>query len=182
MLRWIFFIGGTGGILWLSRKSLPDPHSHGFYRFFAFESILALILINIPFWLTDPLSIHQIFSWILLLFSLFLVIDSIYLFKVIGRPSGRSEGSANLGFENTTQLIRSGIYRYLRHPMYASLLWLGWGAYLKHPSTIGIGLVLVATAALVLTAKKEERENLSRFGDEYADYMRATRRFIPFIF
>ena len=35
--------------------------------------------------------------------------------------------------------------------------------------------------ALVLTAKTEEAENVRRFGNEYLDYMKRTRRFVPFL-
>lgn len=35
---------------------------------------------------------------------------------------------------------------------------------------------------LVATAKVEETENLNRFGVDYADYMKKTRLFIPFLF
>jgi protein-S-isoprenylcysteine O-methyltransferase Ste14 len=34
---------------------------------------------------------------------------------------------------------------------------------------------------LAATAKVEEREDVARFGDEYREYMRRTRRFVPFV-
>jgi protein-S-isoprenylcysteine O-methyltransferase Ste14 len=40
----------------------------------------------------------------------------------------------------------------------------------------------MATGALYLTARVEERENLRNFGEEYAVYMRETHMFIPFVF
>jgi protein-S-isoprenylcysteine O-methyltransferase Ste14 len=56
------------------------------------------------------------------------------------------------------------------------------GAFLKAPSAVGVLLLLITVTALVLTARVEERENLARFGDEYAAYMTRTRMFIPFLF
>jgi protein-S-isoprenylcysteine O-methyltransferase Ste14 len=38
------------------------------------------------------------------------------------------------------------------------------------------------TAAVYLTARTEEAENLAKFGQIYRDYMLKTRRFIPFLF
>ena len=47
MLEWISFAIVSAGIIFLSWKSLRKPQSHGFFRFFAFELILALILLNL---------------------------------------------------------------------------------------------------------------------------------------
>jgi Phospholipid methyltransferase len=66
-----------------------------------------------------------------------------------------------LGVEKTTCLVRSGAYRIIRHPLYASLLALAWGAFLKAPSWLGLVLAAVATGAIYLAARAEEQENLS---------------------
>jgi protein-S-isoprenylcysteine O-methyltransferase Ste14 len=50
------------------------------------------------------------------------------------------------------------------------------------PGWLGGLLVMVATISLVLTAKNEERENLEKFGDEYAAYMQGTKMFVPYLF
>ena len=36
-------------------------------------------------------------------------------------------------FEKTTELVTSGIFKYIRHPLYSSLIFLTWGIYFKHP-------------------------------------------------
>jgi len=92
----------------------------------------------------------------------------------IGRPSGN--------IEDTTRLVEVGAYRYIRHPMYSSLLFLGWGAFFKDPSWMGFALVLIATASLIITAKVEERENIRKFGDDYTQYLNVTKMFVPFVF
>ena len=65
MLRVALFVAVSAAILRLSWRSLSDPRSHGFYRFFAFELLSALILRNAPFWFRDPLSPRQLASWFL---------------------------------------------------------------------------------------------------------------------
>ena len=76
-----------------------------------------------------------------------------------------------------------GAYHWIRHPLYASLLTLSWSAYLKEPFEIAsIVLTLGASGFLITTAIAEERENLLRFGAAYAEYMKRTRRFVPFVF
>ena len=91
------------------------------------------------------------------------------------------EASPTFGWENTGQLVTTGIYHYIRHPMYSSLLFLAWGALLKSVDIYALLLCVAASLALVATAKTEEAENIRRFGDEYRDYMKVTRRFVPFL-
>jgi len=183
MLRIALFIAASAAILPLSWRSLRDLRTHGFYRFFAFEMLLALILLNAPAWFLDPFSARQLASWCLGVISIGLAIEGFRLLRVIGRPAQPTVESANLSFENTTTLVRVGAYRWIRHPLYASLLALAGCAYLKSPLGIGsIVLAVGASGSLMATAIAEERENLLRFGAAYADYMRCTRRFVPFLF
>lgn len=145
--------------------------------------LLALILLNASLWLRDPFSVRQLIAWFLGAVSIGLAIEGFRLLRVIGRPAKTASQGANLPFENTTTLITVGAYRFIRNPLYASLLALAWSAYLKNPLGIGSILLTVSVSGfLVSTAIAEERENLHRFGAAYADYMGRTRRFIPFLF
>ncbi len=183
MLRLAIFFAGSTGVVLLSWRSLRCFRSHGFYRFFAFELLLALILLNVPVWFRDPLSPRQLSSWFFGAISIALAIEGFRLLRVIGRPSPSATQGTNLAVENTTVLVTVGVYRLIRHPLYASLLALVCCAYLKDPfSTSRILLALGATSFLIATAVAEEGENLTRFGDAYAAYMRRTRRFVPFVF
>ncbi|MEJ2737690.1 MAG: isoprenylcysteine carboxylmethyltransferase family protein, partial [Anaerolineae bacterium] len=85
-------------------------------------------------------------------------------------------------FEKTTRLVTVGAYRYIRHPLYSSLLFLAWGIFFKDPSWIGGLLVLAATLLLLVTARAEEAENVRFFGQAYEAYMGQTKRFIPYLF
>jgi hypothetical protein len=107
MFKLIIFAVVSAGIVFVSWASLRDPRSHGFYRFFAFESILVLLLLNLDHWFRGPFSVHQIVSWLLLFSSLALAVHGFYLLRVIGKPRE--------GFEDTRDgsLIRDIGERYL---------------------------------------------------------------------
>ncbi len=178
----IIFVLASIGIIWVSRSSLRHFHSHGFYRFFAWETILLLFLINVDNWFLDPFSLSQIFSWIFLLISLVLIIRGVQLLHEKGKLDNKRNDPSLVGIEKTTELVTTGIYHYIRHPFYSSLLFLGWGIFLKHVSWVGICLVLITTISLTITAKKEEVENVHFFGEEYQLYMKQTKMFVPFVF
>ena len=183
MVRVALFLAVSAAITQLSWRSRRDLRSHGFYRFFAFELLSALILLNVPVWFRDPLSARQLVSWSLGAISIGLALEGFRLLRVMGRPARTAARSTNLSFENTTTLVTVGAYRFIRHPLYASLLALVWCAYLKNPSAIaGIVLAMSASGFLIATAVAEERENLASFGAPYAAYMKRTRRFVPFLF
>jgi protein-S-isoprenylcysteine O-methyltransferase Ste14 len=183
MLKPIVFVVATAGFAYVSRASLRAPRSHGFYRFFAWEFILALILFNLDAWFRHPLAVHQIISWILLAISLFLVIHGVYLLQMIGKPDpNRAAEGPTLAFEKTTALVIVGAYRYIRHPLYSSLFFLTWGVFFKAPSWLAGLLAGAAALFLVATARVEEAENTRFFGPAYQTYMQRTKMFIPFLF
>jgi protein-S-isoprenylcysteine O-methyltransferase Ste14 len=174
MVKSIVFLLVTIGLVALSWRAQVLQRAHGLYRFFAFEAIAALTVLNADVWFRQALSLRQVISWLLLALSLTLAVHGFHLLYAIGLPTG--------DIEDTTVLVEVGAYRYVRHPLYASLLLLAWGAFLKAPSWTCALLGLVATASLVATARVEENESLRKFGDGYAAYMRRTRMFVPFLF
>lgn len=178
----IMFIIASAPIVWISRFSLRNHRSHGFYRFFAWEAILALILLNLNYWFYQPFHIRQVVSWLLLIASLYLVIRGMQLLATAGKPDDRRADPSLLGLEKTTELVTQGLYRYIRHHLYSSLLFLTWGAFFKKFSAAGLCLAVLASVFLTVTAKMEEAENTSFFGPAYQSYMGKTKMFIPKLF
>jgi protein-S-isoprenylcysteine O-methyltransferase Ste14 len=183
MWKLIVFAIATGILIYISRASLRQPNSHGFYRFFTWESILVLFLLNMDQWYIDPFSWQQLISWTLLFASLAPLFLGVRSLRRRGEPTDERPGDPSLlAFEKTTALVTSGIFAYIRHPLYSSLLLLAWGIFFKAPSLPGGALVLVATTFLIATARADEQECILFFGNEYQAYMQKTKRFIPFLF
>jgi len=153
--------------------SIKAGRYHGVYRFFSFESILVLVLLCAPVWFTDPFRWNQIISWVLLLGSIPLPIYGFLALRSQGKPRGQ--------FENTTTLVTTGVYRYIRHPLYASLILLGSGIFFKEITIVTGCLAFANLAAMAMTAKTEDREMLKKFGEEYNLYMMRTKMFVPFV-
>jgi protein-S-isoprenylcysteine O-methyltransferase Ste14 len=153
--------------------SIREKRYHGITRFFAFESIFILLLLNYRGWFHNAFSLNQIISWILLFGSIYPGLAGYLLLK----RKGRSEQS----FENTTALVKTGIYRYIRHPLYSSLFLLGTGIMFKNTGSLQLAVGAVNLVAVYLTSRIEEKEMIARFGDQYKDYMKETKMFIPWI-
>lgn len=182
MTEILAFLAGSAVLIWLSRKPLRQPGSHGFYRFFAWECILVLVVRNLAIWGDDPLAPHQLLSWSLLIASIALVVAGIRTLQANGRAQGKRDDASLYEWEKTEALVTHGIFAWIRHPMYASLLALTWGAYFKDPGLGGLPFALIGSACLLTTALADEKECLAHFGQPYTDYMQRSKRFIPGLF
>jgi len=153
--------------------SIKHGRYHGIPRFFSFESIFIMVLMNLNVWFRHPFSLVQIVSWILLILSAYVAVEGFLQLKKFGK--------SDKNFENTSNLVKSGLYRYIRHPMYCSLLLLGTGVMFKDPGFVQLMLGAVNFTSLIFTARIEEKEMLSKFGEQYSDYIRETKMFVPYI-
>jgi protein-S-isoprenylcysteine O-methyltransferase Ste14 len=188
MIRLILFVFISAGLILLSWRSLQTSRSHGFARFFAWEALAALILLNVTKWFADPFTPRHVLSWLLLLGAIPVALHGFWLLKQIGKPKqasgtpGNGPEAINFQFENTSTLVTIGAYGVIRHPLYSSLLMLAGGAWLKEVTLFSSFLLAATVACLYLTARLEEVENKLRFGEIYSSYMQRTRMFIPYIF
>jgi protein-S-isoprenylcysteine O-methyltransferase Ste14 len=182
VLKIFFFAAASLPILYISRAALKKPGSHGFYRFFAWEAVLALVVLNLDVWFVDPFSWHQLISWFFLFVSMFLLIQGVKLLRGFGRPDNSRTDIELFALEKTTRLVTTGTYAYIRHPLYSSLLFLAWGAFFKDINLTGGVLVLLSTVFLIATARADETECIRYFGSAYEAYRKHTKMFIPYLF
>jgi protein-S-isoprenylcysteine O-methyltransferase Ste14 len=77
-------------------------------------------------------------------------------------------------------LVTDGVYKRVRHPMYAAHVLWGMAQILLLPNLIaGLLALLLNFAVMSLRIPREERALLEEFGDEYSQYMKITGRIIP---
>ncbi len=90
--------------------------------------------------------------------------------------------SLHMGPEPTPGgLVTTGPFRFLRHPLYASMIWWVGAAAGSHRSALAIGLGALIIVCFWVRMLAEERQLLLAFPEAYPDYMRRTRRVVPFI-
>lgn len=153
--------------------SLRDRRFHAIFRFVGFECIFLLVILNYPVWFKDPFTWEQLTSWAFLILSLVAALIGFYTYYKRGKPEDL--------LEETVHIVSNGIYKYVRHPMYLSLIAGAIGVVMKDPGTVQVIIGAINIVAMYLTARIEEREMIVKFGDEYMDYMKKTAMFVPFI-
>ncbi len=177
------FIVGSILLTLISWRALNHTRTHGFYRLLAWLGILALLVLNAPVWTNNRYALHQLCSWAALFSSLLILFAGIYKLRRAGQADGAVRADSELfAFEQTTKVVDSGIYRWIRHPLYCSLLLLAWGIALKQLMPLTVLIALFSSVCLYLTARQDERECVAYFGAAYRDYMLRSRMFIPYVF
>ncbi|WP_413699356.1 methyltransferase family protein [Psychromonas sp. KJ10-10] len=109
----------------------------------------------------------------------FVVIGAVIaLFAILANPPGNF--NVRPIPKQTGQLITSGIYRYIRHPMYCSLFFAGLGLVFCQLIWWKLFAWVLLIITLALKARFEERALVDKYGD-YKDYQKTTKAFIPLL-
>lgn len=77
------------------------------------------------------------------------------------------------------RLATTGAYARIRHPQYIGFVLIMTGFLLQWPTLVTLAMYPVLVVMYALLGKREEKEMLAQFGDEYRRYMRAVPAFIP---
>jgi protein-S-isoprenylcysteine O-methyltransferase Ste14 len=123
-----------------------------------------------------PKKSFELFSswWILLLISTLLALW-IFLHNRIGNFNIVPD------IKDGAKLVTTGPYRFIRHPMYFSLILFMSGVVLHNFCLVNVVALLVMIVAVIFKAIKEERL-WSCYDREYKEYCQKSKMIIPFLF
>jgi len=86
------------------------------------------------------------------------------------------------GLKTPEKIIKRGIYKHIRHPCYFAMLLYTTGTPLVFSSLYGFLITLGFIPFILYRIRIEEKMLIEKFGDEYREYVRTTKKLIPFIF
>jgi protein-S-isoprenylcysteine O-methyltransferase Ste14 len=114
--------------------------------------------------------------------GLALMAAALMLFHATHRQLGKN-WSVTLDTRQTHQLVATGVYSLVRHPMYSAFWLLALAQATLIPNWIaGLSGILGWGILFFLRVEREERLMLETFGDEYRGYMRRTARVVPWVY
>jgi protein-S-isoprenylcysteine O-methyltransferase Ste14 len=109
-------------------------------------------------------------------------IGALYLFWRAHADLGRNF-SIKLVIREKHTLITTGVYRLIRHPMYASFLLWSVGQILLLPNWItGVAAIFGFCVVYFCRIQREERLMIDQFGNQYREYMSHTKRLVPYVY
>lgn len=94
---------------------------------------------------------------------------------VFGRRSFRAGANPTEG-----GLVTHGPYRFLRHPIYAAIIYFVWAGVVSDPSTEAIAAAVVVALCLIIRMLLEEHFLIEKY-PEYKEYSARAKRLIPFL-
>lgn len=89
--------------------------------------------------------------------------------------------SAEVTFKQDHELIESGPYAFVRHPIYTGLLAMALGTAINYGRAIGFAVFVGLCGAIWLKARQEEQIMSRHFPDAYAEYKTRVHAIIPFV-
>jgi protein-S-isoprenylcysteine O-methyltransferase Ste14 len=178
-LLWILMVGFIA--LLGGNKSVKDDRSSMFFMAITLSSVLPTIGYTVQAGRTAPGA----FSWgfpIVSYIGFFLFFLGL-LINWTGILTLKKQWSAVVVISKDHKLIDTGIYKYVRHPIYAAILLelLGLGLGLANWISILV-LVLFNAVGLAYRIYVEEKALEKYFGKAYVIYARRTKRLVPGIF
>jgi protein-S-isoprenylcysteine O-methyltransferase Ste14 len=146
--------------------------------------VMAPLLFGILFFLpfADRRSIGvmmtgQVVRWLgLILYGLGLALMS-WARNVLGRMY-----SGQVTIQKSHQLIKTGLYRYIRHPLYLGMLCSVLGLSSLFRSWIGLVVMIPIVTSLLFRIRDEEAVLHKEFGPEWEVYCKQSWRFIPYLY
>jgi len=155
-------------ILWWS--SIVKSRDYTFYLIYIFYiALLVNAIISI---------LEEEYIFLLALLGFIPIFLSTYINFVARRDLARYwTPFASIGREQ--KLVKTGIYAKVRHPIYLSGLILSLGFTFIAGNLYGLLFFILSLVAFVTRIKKEERELITKFGEEYKQYAKETPLLIP---
>ena len=143
---------------------------------FAFSFIITTAIIFLDFFYLKILTFnYEIIFGIILVGGIIL--------RLFCRIWLRRFFSVNIVIRKDHEIVRKGLYNYIRHPMYTSILMIFIGLVGIFSSILGIIATLVLILPTILIRIHREEYYLKKKTKErYEDYMRHTKKLIPFVY
>lgn len=101
-------------------------------------------------------------------------------YNVWGRVHLGTNWADHVRIYGNQSLVTGGPYRFVRHPLYASLLWMFYGASIAYFNPLAaLETTLIFLPAMWYRSNLEERALAETFGADYQNYRARTGRFLP---
>jgi protein-S-isoprenylcysteine O-methyltransferase Ste14 len=91
-------------------------------------------------------------------------------------------GTSKLKVVKEHHLVKDGLYKHVRHPLYLGEILRNLGFVIIFSSVYGTSIVLLASTFLFFRMDIEEKMLTNVFGQEYKEYKRRTKKLIPYIY
>lgn len=180
-LFWLiyFFIHSALASIWVKEKvhvHLPGLFKHYriIYNLIAILGIIPLLYLSLSQAIEFEIPFHQPVGLLLALAGLFFIWKA---FRAFDMPA-----FLGLKAEESSVLVKTGMYAYVRHPLYFATILLIAGLCLMFPSKGMLMVLGISYSYLLIGSKLEEEKLKKQFGQAYKDYAKEVKALIPYVY
>lgn len=102
------------------------------------------------------------------------------IFNVWGRMVLKSSWANQIKIYEGQRLLTNGPFAVVRHPLYASLIWMAVGGSLIYENPLSLAMTLGIFVPMMLArARKEDSLLMDAFGSDFVEYRSRTGMFLP---
>jgi protein-S-isoprenylcysteine O-methyltransferase Ste14 len=105
-----------------------------------------------------------------------------FTIRILARRTLGKYFSTKLRVLEDHEIVVNGVYRFIRHPAYLGLLCIFLAIPLLFYSLYGFILILLAIPDVLYRIRREESMLIERFGSIYEEYMKTTKKLLPYIY
>ncbi len=105
-----------------------------------------------------------------------------FVIRMLARKTLGKFFSTQLRVLDDHEIVTNGIYRYIRHPAYLGLLCIFLAIPLLFYSLYGFILIILGIPDVIYRIRREEGMLITRFGNSYLEYMKTSKKLLPFIY
>lgn len=174
LLFFIFIISEIYITIKASRNSIGKNKGDKGSLYIIIIGVYLIIVINF-FWSFSNISLPSYFEIIGLLMIILGVFIRVYSVVILGKAF-----TLNVSIGNKQKIIKSGIYRFIRHPSYLGsiITILGISIFIRNLVNILITLFILILI-YGYRIKIEEKALIKVFGDDYVQYKKETKYIFP---
>jgi protein-S-isoprenylcysteine O-methyltransferase Ste14 len=180
---WVVFYVWIGGELWLSSRRRPTAGAtqrDDGSKWFLIASVWATVVIAIELAFLFPGAAVARGRTAVFVAGLVLMIAGLalryYSIWVLG-----ASFTVDVATRPGQEVVESGPYRWVRHPSYTGALLTVIGMLVCCLNLASLAAIVVVAAGYANRIRVEERALATDLGSPYRDYMRRTKRLIPFL-
>ena len=158
---------------------IPKKYYRLLYNFTSLALIIPLFFLakKVPF-----SAVLQDNYWVKIIAVLTIAIGAILMLLALRQYDlGDFAGTKQIKKSNYKQGLKiTGFNRFVRHPLYLSILNITWGYFLLKPSALNLSIALVITVYIYIGTRLEEQKLIKDFGQDYVRYQKDVPMLIPF--
>jgi len=178
-ILWIAFYAYWLGSAFAAKKNARVSRAGGLFRLFVVVTVILLFIWSDrfrQFAQSSPFAspAFMVFGTVLTVFGLMLAVWArVYLGKNWGMP---------MTLKEAPELVTSGPYRFVRHPIYGGILLAMLGsAFADSGGALWLLVFILFGSYFIFSAKKEEQLMVQQFPDRYPEYMKRTKMIVPWV-